>query len=255
MRAGSAPRAPRQGGGCPLGTPEADGRLNPHAIAACPSAPRAGDAFPAPRPLPGSFAPTNNPFPMPMGSEAVGQLPPRWHGRSRSRRRGACAAGRLAGERRRLRGFQGGSRPLGGEREGRSPLARSRTVQVVGAWSSAPRSRNAESKRPLWRGAGGAEPARKTTHRAGGKGSAPPSGSGARRHDAGPRSEGGLTQWREALAPFDVASVLPRLPRLPSSKLTSGTLGPGVGCNTAYRVGLAMWKRWTYLAVIALATR
>ena len=56
MRAGSAPRAPRQGGGCPLGTPEAGGRQHRHAIAACPSAPRAGEAVPTPRPLPGSFA-------------------------------------------------------------------------------------------------------------------------------------------------------------------------------------------------------
>src|SRR5690606_41061916 len=47
MRAGSAPRAPRQGGGCPLGTPEADSRQRRHAIAACPSARRAGIAFPA----------------------------------------------------------------------------------------------------------------------------------------------------------------------------------------------------------------
>ncbi len=56
VRAGSAPRAPRQGSGCPLGTPEADGHQHRHAIAACPSAPRAGVAFPAPRLLPGSFA-------------------------------------------------------------------------------------------------------------------------------------------------------------------------------------------------------
>ena len=37
-----------------------------------------------------------------------------------------------------LRRFQGGSRPLGGEREGQSPLARSRTTQVVGTRGSAP---------------------------------------------------------------------------------------------------------------------
>src|SRR5690606_13698395 len=52
--------------------------------------------------------------------------------------------------------FEATPRDLGGEREGRSPLASPRTVQVVLVRGHAPRS---------WRGARGAEPARKTTQR------------------------------------------------------------------------------------------
>ncbi len=77
-------------------------------------------------------------------SEAVRQRAWSRECNARSRRRGACAASRLARERRRIRGFQGGSRPLGGEREGRSPLATPPTAQVVLVWNSAP-----QAARPL----------------------------------------------------------------------------------------------------------
>ncbi len=47
------PRSPAPGDAAPW-TPKADSRQRRHAIAACPSALRAGVAFPAPRPLPGT---------------------------------------------------------------------------------------------------------------------------------------------------------------------------------------------------------